>query len=75
MATPRCTSRAASNEPHVLRVLCLVILGTSAVVIRRSKLRSKLRGSTSGPWRVVKTSRFRSTCRRLVCGRLPVKIF
>jgi SAM-dependent methyltransferase len=32
MATRGCTSRAASSEPHVLRVLCLVILGTPAAM-------------------------------------------
>jgi len=56
MATRGCTSRAASREPQVLRVLCLVILGTSALTIGRSKLRSKLRGSTGVPRRVVKTN-------------------
>ena len=49
MATRGCTSSAASNGPHVFRVLCLVILGTPALAIRRSKLRSKLLGSTGVP--------------------------
>src|SRR5689334_6966991 len=30
MATRGCTSSAASNEPHVFRVLCLMIMGTPA---------------------------------------------
>jgi DDE superfamily endonuclease/Helix-turn-helix of DDE superfamily endonuclease len=46
IATRGCTSSAASKEPHVFRVLCLLIFGTSAFTMRRSKLRPKLLGST-----------------------------
>jgi hypothetical protein len=55
MATRGWTSRVASREPQVLRAPCTVIFGTSARVMRRSKLRLKLRGSMGVPWRVVKT--------------------
>ena len=47
MATRGCTSRAASRDPHVLRVPWTVILGTCAFLMQRSKLRLKFRGSTA----------------------------
>ena len=34
MAMHGCTSKAASSEPQVFRVLCTVILGTWALVMR-----------------------------------------
>ena len=40
MATRGYTSRAASRDPQVLRVLCTVILGTRAFLMQRSKLLS-----------------------------------
>jgi hypothetical protein len=45
--------QAVRLEPHVFRAPCTVILETPALVMRRSKLRLKLRGSTGVPWRVV----------------------
>ena len=45
MATRGCTSSAASSEAQVLRVPWTVIRGTLAVMMHRSKLRLKLRGS------------------------------
>ena len=40
VATRGWTSRIASSDPHVLRASWAVILGTLALVMRRSKLRS-----------------------------------
>jgi len=39
VATRGWTSRVASSDPHVLRASWAVILGTLALVMRRSKLR------------------------------------
>src|ERR1700761_2588972 len=55
MATRGWTSSAASSEAQVLRVPWTVIRGTLAVMMHRSKLRLKLRGSIGVPYRVVKT--------------------
>jgi hypothetical protein len=50
IATRGCTSRAASRDPHVLRVPWTVILGTGALMMRRSKLRLKFLASSAVPW-------------------------
>ena len=55
MATRGWTSRAASSDPQDLRVPWTVIRRTVALLMRRSKLRVKLRGSIGVPKRVLNT--------------------